>query len=152
MRTNHPFSISRIGAVVVVLAATLIGGAVPLLFQGLAITAHVVEPSVQVQDGQRTAMVRWQSPDGPRSRRIVIPAEHANASQVRIVRDGNGYRIAGPTTADWWVAAIAALIGAAFGAVVVASLAGYGYVRGRGEHGTMTERDLREDRGFYWRS
>lgn len=146
----------RLPAILGVLVGALLGALVPLLFsQARTFTADVIEPSMQVRDGERTALVRWEGPDGPKVQRLVIPGAYADASEVPVTRTDEGYRVAlasPPNTADWLAILGGSGIGAALGGVAVASLAGWGYVKGRGEYGTTSPTGLSEERGFYWRS
>lgn len=144
----------RLPPVLGILAGALLGAVVPLLFSQMnTFTADVVEPSVQVRDGERTAMVRWEGPHGAKVQRLVIPSAYADASEVPVARTREGYRVGPvPDTADWLAILGGSGIGAALGGVAVASLAGWGYVKGRGEYGTTSRAGLSEGRGFYWRS
>ncbi len=47
---------------------------------------------------------------------------------------------------------VVGLFGALAGLVIVFNLRGFGFIRGTGEQGTMQPSEVREDRGFYWRS
>ncbi len=146
----------RLPAILGILVGALLGALVPLLFsQASTFTADVIEPSMQVRDGERTALVRWEGPHGPKIQRLVIPGAYADASEVPVTRTHESYRVAlasPPNTADWLAILGGSGIGAALGGVVVASLAGWGYVKGRGEYGTTSRAGLSEERGFYWRS
>lgn len=146
----------RLPAILGILVGALLGALLPLLFSQMnTFTAAVVEPSVQVRDGERTAMVRWEGPDGAQVQRLVIPSAYADASEVPVTRTREGYRVVSGSsrdTADWLVIAGGSGIGAALGGVVVASLAGWGFVKGRGEYGETSRAGLSEERGFYWRS
>ena len=86
---------------------------------------------------------------------LVLPLEYHTAITVpvRVLSDGSveiaetGVRMPGAG-----LLAIGALFGALAGLVIIFNLRGFGFIRGTGEQGTMQPSEVREDRGFYWRS
>ena len=86
---------------------------------------------------------------------LVLPLEYHTAITVpvRVLSDGSveiaetGVRMPGAG-----LLAISALLGALAGLVIIFNLRGFGFIRGTGEQGTMQPSEVREDRGFYWRS
>lgn len=142
--------------VVIVILSTVVAASTVYWFQtrpsAAVVQADLIERTVRVdEDGRRTATVRWEEGFGSYVRTVVIPEMFEGADQVPLARVDGDYFVAVPRGVDWVVTGFAGLAGALFGAVVVGTSAGFGFVRGTGELGTMTETDVSEAYGFYWR-
>ena len=109
-----------------------------------------------VIDGETVA--RIEAPAGPMSvvvAEVVLPDEYRTATTVpvRVLSDRSvevgdqGFRLPGTG-----LLAVVALMGALLGLVGVNNLSGFGFVKGTGQPGETQPADVREDRGFYWRS
>lgn len=121
------------------------------------IEAQVQPSMVRFENGELRALVRWPvKPDGNfRQRDIAISEEYLDARVVpiRIVGDDEVKVVSrGVQWPSWQVVLVVGAFGALTGLVIALTLAGFGFVRGTGESGSMTREDVREDRGFYWRS
>jgi len=113
-----------------------------------------------VVDGEMMARIEAPAPYAGSSGDVVVaelilPTEYhtATAVPVRVLSDGSveivetGFRMPGTG-----LLTIVACMGALAGLVIHFNLRGFGFIRGIGESGTMQPSEVREDRGFYWRS
>lgn len=137
----------------------------PPLFAVLAVGVAFIAPNlssstidariVRVIDDDRV-LLRWSEPNGDiRQLEATVPREYAGLEVVPIRLTGNDeVEIGSPGLRglSWQAIAVVGGLAAFLGLVVAYSLAGYGFVRGVGEPGSMTPEEVREDRGFYWRS
>jgi len=109
-------------------------------------------------DGEMVARIEAPAPYDPSSvfvAEVVLPAEYHTATTVpvRVLSDRSvevgdqSFKLPGTG-----LLVAAALIGALFGLVIANNLSGFGLIRGTGKQGEMQPADVREDRGFYWRS
>lgn len=118
------------------------------------VIAEVVESSVESTDFGLVADVTWVDEDGVRRvRRLDLTSEHVTAGYVELATDSGGeVRVLAPARGpSATVLVVVALIGLAFAAVVVATVRGFGYVRGTGRYGEMDPDDVKESHAFYWR-
>lgn len=144
-------------AAVIIILTTAAGAGTAYWFQTLppnvAVQADVIQRTVRVdRNGLRTATVRWEEGFGSHVRTVVIPDGFEGRDRVPLEHVDGDYRVAVPSGVDWVVTGFAGLVGALFGVAVVGASAGFGFVRGQGEPGTMTQTDVSEAHGFYWRS
>ena len=106
-----------------------------------------------IDDGH--ASIEWRNPNGStRTAEVELPdPSYSVGQEVNITVDPEGgASLAQPAGPERTVAtAVGGVVGALLGGVVVASLAGFGFVRGTGRAGESTSEDVREERGFYWR-
>lgn len=117
----------------------------------------LAESAVDVGNGEVEVRIEWSflaTPQTTEFETVRIPASALDTESVPIWRLPDGaFTLDDPThhlgPGDY---AMGAVLGALLGFVVVSTLRGYGYVRGTGEPGSMTTNEVREDRGFYWRS
>ncbi|HUG08300.1 MAG TPA: hypothetical protein VMP13_05325 [Acidimicrobiia bacterium] len=101
--------------------------------------AEVVESSVESTGTGLVGDVRWTDGDGIRQvRNLELTSAHVESGSVSVAADPSGEvrvvdpaRETGPTVI---LLAITALIGLAFAVVVLATVRGYGYVRGTGQY------------------
>ena len=109
-------------------------------------------------DGETVARIEAPAPFDSSSvfiAEVVLPDEYrtANTVPVRVLSDRSvevgdqSFRLP-----EIGLLAIVALMGALLGLVVVNNLSGFGFVKGTGRPGESQPADVREDRGFYWRS
>lgn len=125
------------------------------------IVADIYEQSANTVNGLTEVRISWTDPRhqaaGSRTDVVMVSPELIADGKLEMwifnSNDGPIYRFDDPRF-DLRVAEIgfAAALGALLGLVVVGSVRGYGYVRGKGEFGSMTPTEVREDRGFYWRT
>ncbi len=118
------------------------------------VIAEVVESSVESTEAGLVGDVTWVDEDGVRRvRSLELTAEHVTAEYVELTVDEVGeVRVAAPAQGpSATVLVVVALIGLAFAAVVVATVRGFGYVRGTGSYGEMDPDDVKESHAFYWR-
>lgn len=161
MARSQPNShlISRMTALLWLVAIPVIAVVVILWFgrPPEIFAAEVVESSVEPTDaGLVFADVRWTDGDGIRRvRSFLLASELAVSGSIGVVSDPDGeVRVVDPareTGPSMTVLAVTALIGLAFAVVVLATVRGYGYVRGTGQYGEMDPHDVEESHGFYWR-
>lgn len=121
--------------------------------QGVVV-AEVVESTVESTDAGLVGNVTWVDADGVRRvRSVELTSEHVAAGYVELaVDEGGEFRVAAPAQGPaTTVLVVVALIGLAFGAVVVAAAKGFGYVRGTGRYGEMDSDEVKESHAFYWR-
>jgi hypothetical protein len=120
-------------------------------------TADVAESSVEPTDaGLVVADVRWTDEDGVRRvRSIHVASELVDSGSVTLTaEEGGEVRVVAPgdeTGPSRTVLMVTALIGLAFAVVVLATVRGFGYVRGTGRYGEMDPDDVKESHAFYWR-
>lgn len=119
-------------------------------------SAEVVESSVESTDTGFVGDVRWTDGDGIRRvRNVELTSEHVESGSVPLAADPSGeVRVVDPaqeTGRSVTVLVITALIGLALAVVVLATVRGFGYVRGTGRYGEMDPHDVEESHGFYWR-
>lgn len=118
------------------------------------VTAEVVESSVESTATGLVGNVTWVDDDGIRRvRSVELTSEHVTAGYVELTVDAGGEaRVLDPARGpSATVLLVVALIGLAFAAVVVATVRGFGYVRGTGSYGEMDPDDVKESHAFYWR-
>lgn len=117
------------------------------------VTAEVVESSVESTDAGLVGDVTWVDEDGIRRVRSVdLTSEHVTAGYVELVDEGGEVRVLAPARGpSATVLVVVALIGLAFASVVLATVRGFGYVRGTGSYGEMDPDDVKESHAFYWR-
>ncbi len=118
------------------------------------VTAEVVESTVESTDAGLVGNVTWVDADGVRRvRSVELTSEHVAAGYVELTDDEGGeVRVVAPAQGhSATVLVVVALIGLAFAAVVVATVRGFGYVRGTGSYGEMDPDDVKESHAFYWR-
>lgn len=119
-----------------------------------AVTVEVVESSVEPTDVGLVGDVTWVDEDGIRRvRSVELTSEHVTAGFVELtVGEGGKARVLDPARGpSATVLVVVALIGLAFAAVVLATVRGFGYVRGTGRYGEMDPDDVKESHAFYWR-
>ena len=120
-------------------------------------TAVVVETSVEPTDaGLVFADVSWTDDDGIRRVRSVhVTSELVASGTVQLTaEEGGEVSVVAPgedTGPSGTVVVITALISLAFAVVVLATVKGFGYVRGTGRYGEMEPDDVKESHAFYWR-
>lgn len=143
---------------------------VPFVFAGLGIVAAVLfnnlqaDPvdariiagsAVDVGEGRVDVRIIWTDRVSlERTATIRIGSELLESETIPIWLDPYGEVVLDDPTyhltpLDY---ALGAALGGLLGLVVVLSVHGYGYVRGTGAPGEMTATEVREDRGFYWRT
>lgn len=150
--------ISRLSALLWIVAVPVIA-VVALLWLGRPpeiFAAEVVESSVEPTDaGLVLADVRWTDEDGIRRvRSFEMASELAVSGSVGVAEQEGEVRVLDPareTGPSVTVLVITALIGLLFAVVVLATLRGFGYVRGTGRYGEMDPDDVKESHAFYWR-
>ncbi len=148
--------------------AQLIG--IPLLVGAIAVAVLLgivnARPEPQIArvtsrtlvDGEMVAKVEAPAPYDPSAvivADVVLPVEYQTETTVPVhVLSDRSVEVAEPgfRMPRTGLLVAVALLGAGFGLVIVNNLRGYGFVRGTGQPGTMQQADVREDRGFYWRS
>lgn len=156
---SSSYLISRMTALLWLVAIPVIA-VVVLLWLGRSpeiFIAEVVESSVEPTDaGLVLADVRWTDGDGiKRVRTVELASELAASGSVGVVSEPDGeVRVLDPareTGPSVTVLVVTALMGLALAVVVLATVRGYGYVRGTGHYGEMDPHDVEESHGFYWR-
>ena len=87
--------------------------------------------------------------------KLILPIDYHTATTIpiRVLSDGSveivETRLRMPATS---LLIVVGVFGALAGLVIIFNVRGYGFIRGTGEQGTMQPSEVREDRGFYWRS
>lgn len=115
----------------------------------------IVGSAIQVGEGRVEVQIAWldrQSTEQTATVRVGSEALERETIPIWFDSDG-GVIVEDPTyhlTVPDYV--LAAALGGLLGLVVLLSVHGYGYVRGTGAPGEMTATEVREDRGFYWRT
>ncbi|MDH3190401.1 MAG: hypothetical protein OEM39_07165 [Acidimicrobiia bacterium] len=142
-----PFIFAGLGIVAVVLFNNL---------QADPVSARIISGSaVDIGDGRVEVLISWTDRVPlERTARIRIGSELLENETIPIwlgpdgepLLDDPSYHL---TPLDY---VLGAALGGLLGLVVVLSVRGYGYVRGTGAPGEMTATEVREDRGFYWRT
>lgn len=119
------------------------------------INAQVIESTVETTDTGVVGNVIWSDANGVRhNRRVDMTPEHVTSGTVPFVISEGELVVVDPAEYGRVSPAVlvtAALIAVAFAVVVVATMRGYGFVRGTGRSGEMTQDELQESHGFYWR-
>lgn len=161
MRPSEPNSnLTSRPAVLLWLVAIPTAAVVTLLWLGRppeTFTADVVESSVELTDfGLVAADVTWTDEEGVRRvRSIHVASELVASGSVQLTEEEGGEtRVVVPgeeTGPSGTVLVITALIALAFAVVVLATVRGFGYVRGTGRYGEMEPDDVKESHAFYWR-
>jgi len=117
--------------------------------------AEVVGSSVSQADGGLVGDVRWVDEDGVRHvRSFNLTEEHVTSGTVMLVSTEGEVRVSDSSESSGvsgLTMTLTAVIALLFAAVVVATVRGFGFVRGTGQPGEMTPDELEESRGFYWR-
>lgn len=115
--------------------------------------------TVERTDGGQTAWVRWRSPEGaPHTRNVDVPDDLRGKRRLVLVVEERAE--AAPRVSvvshrpdrrdDLFTGLAVAVVSAAFGALVIASLRGFGLLPDLSRPGSR--RPVSESRGFYWRS
>lgn len=120
------------------------------------IEARVIESTVEPTDRGFVGNVVWVDADGVLHNRggVDMTPQHVTSGTVHIVIPEGELVVVDPDEYGQVhpaVLVVAALIALAFALVVVATMRGYGFVRGTGRSGEMTQDELQESHGFYWR-
>lgn len=117
--------------------------------------AEVVGSSVTQTDDGLVGDVRWVDGDGVRRvRSFNLTEEQVASGDVLLVDTENQVRVLEPSRdrgPSAWTVAVTAGISLLFAIVVLATLRGFGFVRGTGRPGEMTPEEVEESHGFYWR-
>lgn len=117
--------------------------------------AEVVGSSVSRADGGLVGDVRWVDDNGVRRvRSFDLTEEHVTSGTVMLVSMEGEVTVldsSESTGASGLTMAVTALIAFLFAVVVLATVRGFGFVRGTGQPGEMTPDEVEESRGFYWR-
>lgn len=119
------------------------------------IEAQVIESTVEMTDMGFVGNVTWTDANGVRhNREVNMTVEHVSSGTVHLVISEGETVVVDP--AEYGRVSPAVLVTAgsialAFALVVVATIRGYGFVRGTGQSGEMTPDEVQESRGFYWR-
>lgn len=148
----RPYEMVFVLAVPIVLALAVLWLAEPPDFT----SARVIGSTVTSTDGEFVGNLRWTSDDGVlHNRRIELSPEHVTSGTVPLVVEASGdLSVVDPSEYERVplpALAVAALIGLAFALVVVATMRGFGFVRGTGRPGEMTADEVQESHAFYWR-
>lgn len=132
-----------------------------MLFDSLQpppVEAEIIEGTTVAVGDQTRVRVRWVDETSTRpivrTRDVLVPGDFDLTGTVPIRVEGNDAHFQDPGGSDLSpvVVAVTAAVGFALGLVVLGSLRGYGYVRGRDQSASLTPSEVREDRGFYWRT
>ena len=87
------------------------------------------------------------------NRELAYPDRDEVGDTVWLARTvGGEYGIAAPPRTEWALIVLGAVTGAVFGGIVIATLAGFGFIPGTGQPGQSEPREVQERHGFYWRS
>lgn len=116
--------------------------------------AQVIEPSVSQTDDGFVGNVTWIDEGGRRVSRVAMTAEHLESGMVPMVVVEGEVRVVDPSEkrgVSTMALVTTAAIALAFAVVVLATVRGFGYVRGTGSAGEMTPDEVQESHGFYWR-
>lgn len=117
--------------------------------------AEVVGSSVSQTDEGVVGDVRWVDEDGVRRvRSFSLTEDHVASGTVLLVRSENQVRVFDPsrdTGPSAMTVAVTAIVAFLFAVVVLATLRGFGFVRGTGQPGEMTPDEVKESHAFYWR-
>lgn len=116
---------------------------------------EVVGSSVSQTDEGLVGDVRWVDEDGVRRvRSFSLTEDQVTSGTVLLVSAENRVRVSDPSrdTAPLAISvAVTAVVAFLFAVVVLATLRGFGFVRGTGQPGEMTPDEVEESHGFYWR-
>lgn len=118
-------------------------------------TGEIVGSSVSESDDGLVGDVSWIDEDGVRRVRSFDLTEAQVASgTVLLISTENRVRVLDPSRDRGLSAttvAVTAGIALLFAIVVLATVRGFGFVRGTGRPGEMTPDEVEESRAFYWR-
>ena len=124
--------------------------------QEYVVQAEVLR-TVERTDGGQTAWVRWRSPEGaPHTRNVGVPDDLRGKRRLLLIVEERAEAaprvsvVADKARDDLFVGLAVAVVSAAFGALVVASLRGFGLLPDLSRPGSR--RPVSESRAFYWRS
>lgn len=155
---QNPRLTSRLMVLLWVLAVPAIAVVALLWFDrpSEVLMANVIESSVEQSDTAFVGDVTWTDADGTRRvRSVEMSFDHVEAGTVPVVLEPDGQvRVVDPvieTRPSIAALALTALIGLALALVVLATVRGFGYVRGTGRSGEMTSDEVQESHAFYWR-
>lgn len=120
------------------------------------VTARIIDSTVTSAEGGFVGNVHWIDDGGIRhNRQVEMTPEHITSGTVPLVAEvGGEVTVVDPAEygrVPLTVLALAAAIGLAFALVVVATMRGFGFVRGTGRPGEMTPDEVQESHAFYWR-
>lgn len=117
--------------------------------------ARIIESTVTSTNAGFVGNMQWTDDGGVRhNRRVELTPEHVTSGTVPLVMSEGEMRVVDPVEYGRMspiVLAVAAAIALAFTLVVVATMRGFGFVRGTGRSGEMTPDEVQESRAFYWR-
>jgi hypothetical protein len=118
-------------------------------------TAEVVASSSSQTDQGRVGDVTWVDDDGIRRvRSFNLTEQQVSSGTVLLVNIENQVgvfdpaRDSGPSAL---IIAASAALAFVFALVVLATVRGFGFVRGTGQAGEMTTDEVKESHAFYWR-
>lgn len=150
-------SISRTWAVIWLVTVPVMA-AVTMVWLGRPvdpIIAEVVTPTVDQTGEGYVADVRWVDEEGVATvRELTLDQDHVTSGTVPVVVEGGEARAADQSDlegASPLVVAGTAAVALLFAVVVLATVRGFGFVRGTGQPGEMKPEDVEESHGFYWR-
>lgn len=116
--------------------------------------AEVVGSSASQTDEGLVGDVRWVDEDEVRRvRSFSLTEDHVTSGTVLLVSTENQVRVFDPsrdTGPFAMTVAVTAIIAFLFAVVVLATLRGFGFVRGTGQPGEMTPDEVEESHAFYW--
>lgn len=116
---------------------------------------EVVGSSVSQADGGLVGDVSWVDEDGVRRvRSFELTEEHVTSGTVMLLSTEGEVTVldsSESTGVSGLTMAATALIAFLFAVVVLATVRGFGFVRGTGQPGEMTPDEVEESHGFYWR-
>lgn len=116
--------------------------------------AQVIDSTVQQTEQGFFGNVTWIDDEGVRRvRRVEMTTAHVDSGSVPLTVTEGEVRIFVPPDqpVSTPVLLLTAAVGLLFAVVVLATLRGFGYVRGTGRSGEMTPDEVRESHAFYWR-
>jgi hypothetical protein len=150
-RASLPIELLRLLAVPVLAVSALLWLSQP----AKPFMAQVVDPSVTRTDDGFVGNVTWIDDEGVRRvSSVELTSEHVDSGTVPVVTVEGEVSVVDPseqTQVPITVLLVTAAIALAFAVVVLATLRGFGFVRGTGRAGEMTPDEVQESRAFYWR-
>ena len=122
--------------------------------EGEPYRAQVIQSTVEPTDEGFVDNVTWSEDDGVRHvRRISLTGGQVESGTVLLTVTEGELRLFEPDrrSVPIYVLVITGVMALVFAVVVLATLRGFGYVRGTGRAGEMTHEQVQESNAFYWR-